>query len=308
VGGMAFGDIVMLPATEPIRQWRIGDVKVTKIVETEMLRSAQGAFPNAEAGGLDGLDWLCPQFVDRQGLLRFSFHALVIETASRRIIVDTCFGNDKTRSSAAFCEHLQLPFLRDLKAAGYTRESIDTVLCTHLHSDHVGWNTMLVGERWVPTFPNARYLLDRTEFEYWTAELVHGDEQVMGSMLSETFADSVKPVLDAGLVDLVEAQHRICDEVRLLPTPGHTPGHVSVMIESQGDSAIITGDSMHHPCQLVHAHWSPGVDQDADLAMRTRMAMIKDLIDTPTLVIGTHWAGATAGYIVKDGASCRLNT
>ena len=296
-----FGDITMIAAAQATRSWQIGDVKITKITETEMLRSPAGAFPNAEPDALDGVGWLRPDFVSDEGDLRFSFHALVIDTGSHRILVDTCFGNDKIRSKAAFCHQLDLPFLADLKMAGYDRESIDTVLCTHLHTDHVGWNTMLVDGQWVPTFPNARYLVDKAEYEHWTHALETAGDELMDAMLVETFADSVKPVVDAGLIDLVACDHRICEEVRLIPTRGHTTGHVSVIIDSEGQRALITGDSMHHPCQLVHVHWSPGVDHDADQAADTRRALIGLLADTPTLVIGTHWAGPSAGYIVRDG-------
>lgn len=302
-----FKDIVMLPVVDRIRSWRIGQVKITKIVETEMLRSVKGGFPNAESEGVDEIDWLRPQFVSADGRLRFSFHALVIETSSRRIVVDTCFGNDKQRSAAPFSANLQLPFLRDLETAGYDRGEIDTVVCTHLHADHIGWNTMLVDGRWTPTFPNARYLITRAEFEHWRSEL-DAQDKVMAAIFKESFDDSIQPVLDAGLLDLVSPHHRLCDEIRLMATPGHTPGHVSVVITSEGQAAIITGDSIHHPCQLVHTHWSPGVDHDAAQAEGTRRQILADLADTPTLVIGTHWAGATAGHVIRDGEHYRLAT
>jgi len=165
---------------------------------------------------------------------------------------------------------------------------------------------MMVNGRWEVTFPAARYLFGRTEMEYWRTELRIQDGTPLSGSMAETYGDSVKPVFDAGLADMVETDHRICDEVRLVSTPGHTAGHVSVRIESQGEVGFITGDSMHHPCQLVHQHWSPGVDHDAEVATGTRRALINDLADTPTLVIGTHWAGATAGRIVKDGGTYRL--
>jgi glyoxylase-like metal-dependent hydrolase (beta-lactamase superfamily II) len=173
------------------------------------------------------------------------------------------------------------------------------VLCTHLHVDHVGWNTMLVDGKWLPTFPRARYLMGRVEFAHWQEQHERDD-------MAAVFADSVKPVHDAGLADLVETDHRVCDEISLVPTTGHTPGHVSVLIRSEGEEALITGDFIHHPCQIAHPEWSSTADTDPEAAHRTRDCMLKELSERPVLVIGTHFAGATAGRIVRDGDTYRL--
>ena len=158
---------------------------------------------------------------------------------------------------------------------------------------------MLVDGRWVPTFPGARYLMGRTEFEYWTDQ----HENVEASPL---YADSIAPVFEAGLVELVDTDSRICDEVRLVPTTGHTPGHVSVRIDSAGEAALITGDFIHHPCQLARPDWAASVDYDSVQSTTTRRRMFEELADSPVLVIGTHFAGATAGHIVRDGDAWRL--
>jgi len=151
----------------------------------------------------------------------------------------------------------------------------------------------------MPTFPRARYLMGRVEFAHW-------QEQPDRDDMAAVFADSVAPIHEAGLADLVETDHRICDEISLVPTVGHTPGHVSVHIASDGEEALITGDFMHHPCQIARPHWSSTADSDPDAARRTREHMLGDLADRPVLVIGTHFAGATAGHIVRDGATYRL--
>jgi glyoxylase-like metal-dependent hydrolase (beta-lactamase superfamily II) len=229
-----------------------------------------------------------------------SIHALVVETPERRIVVDTCLGNDKEGRRIPTWNKLQGPFLDDLAAAGFARDSIDTVLCTHLHVDHVGWNTMLVDGKWVPTFPNARYLMGEAEFRHWRGQ--HGREDMQA-----VFADSVAPVFDAGLVDLVETDHRVSDEISLVPTVGHTPGHVSVVIKSEGEEALITGDFMHHPCQIARPHWCSTADSDPAQAQATREHMLADLSSRPVLVIGTHFAGATAGRIVRDGDAYRMD-
>jgi glyoxylase-like metal-dependent hydrolase (beta-lactamase superfamily II) len=286
-------------------KWRIGDVTVTKIVEMEVTGGSRFILPQATYEEILPISWLQPNFADERGRLKMSIHALVVEAPDggknpRRIVVDTCLGNDKEGRRIPTWNNLQLPFLADLAAAGFARESIDTVLCTHLHVDHVGWNTMLDGGKWVPTFPKARYLMGRVEFAHWQGQHERED-------MAAVFADSVKPVHDLGLVDLVETDHLVCDEVSLIPTLGHTTGHVSVVIKSQGEEALITGDFMHHPCQIEHPEWSSLADSDPDEAHETRERMLAELASRPVLVIGTHFAGASAGRIVKDGDAYRMD-
>jgi glyoxylase-like metal-dependent hydrolase (beta-lactamase superfamily II) len=271
-------------------KWRIGRVTVTKIVELEVTGGSRFILPQATYEEILPIGWLQPHFADERGRLKMSIHTLV---------VDTCLGNDKQNRRIPTWNNLQGPFLADLAAAGYPRESIDTVLCTHLHVDHVGWNTMLVDGKWVPTFPRARYLMGRVEFAHWRSQHERDD-------MAAVFADSVAPIREAGLADLVETNHRICDEISLVPTIGHTPGHVSVHIRSQGETALITGDFMHHPCQIARPDWSSTADSDPDEARATRQRMLAELAGRPVLVIGTHFAGATAGHIVRDGDAYRL--
>lgn len=279
-------------------RWQIGDVRITKIVELEIPGSGTFVLPDAEPQNVIPIPWLVPHFATANGELVMSVHALVVESRGRRIVVDTCVGNDKERPVPDW-NLRQGPFLEDLAEAGFPRETIDTVLCTHLHVDHVGWNTMKVGDRWLPTFPNARYLLGETEWAYWDKE----PEDMFGSVMG----DSVRPVLEAGLADLVQTDHEITDEVRLESTPGHTPGHVSVHITSRGEEAVITGDLMHHPCQMARPEWASSFDYDAEQARATRVAFLQRYADTPVLIIGTHFAGPTAGHIVRDGGAYRLD-
>jgi len=281
-------------------KWRVGEVTVTKIVELEVTGGSRFILPQATYEAVLPIGWLQPDFADERGRLKMSIHALVIETPRRRIIVDTCLGNNKKNRRIPTWNNLQTSFLADLAAAGYARETVDTVVCTHLHVDHVGWNTMLTGGRWVPTFPNARYLMGRVEYARWSSQRERED-------MTAILADSVAPIWDAGLVDLVETDHRICDEISLVPTPGHTPGHVSVRIASRGEEALITGDFMHHPCQIARPEWSSTADSDPEEARRTREAMLIGLAGTSTLVIGTHFAGRTAGRIIRDGDTYRLD-
>jgi glyoxylase-like metal-dependent hydrolase (beta-lactamase superfamily II) len=293
------------------RSWRIGDITVTKIVEHELVVDLRAALPKADRAALLALPWLQPHFLTPDGLAIMSFHALLIAAPGKRILVDTCMGNHKELSMISpVLSQLQGPFLEDLASAGFARENIDVVLCTHLHFDHIGWNTMLVDGKWAPTFPKAKYLVSADEYNH-SVELMaetNGGESATPWIAMElgAFTQSIEPIKKAGLLELVSGTHRICDEVSLIPTPGHSPGHVSVMIKSRGEDAIITGDVTHHPSQLVHLDWGAGVDFDSDAAMKTRADLFARCSDKSILVIGTHWAGVTAGHIESDGTVYRL--
>lgn len=274
-----------------MNQWQIGEVKITRIVEMEIAGGSKFILPDATREASLAYDWMQPHFMDADGNLIMSVHALIVDTGERRIVVDTCIGNDKERNMPNW-NNLQTSFLQDLADAGYPRESIDTVMCTHLHVDHVGWNTMLVDGKWVPTFPNARYLVAEKEWAYWDA---NEDEKTYGPVL----ADSVRPVVEAGVVDFVSETHQVCDEVCLEPTPGHTPGHVSVHITSKGQEALITGDCIHHPVQMSRTDWCSSADYDQSQGQATREGLLEKYVDGDVLIIGTHFATPTAGHIKR---------
>jgi glyoxylase-like metal-dependent hydrolase (beta-lactamase superfamily II) len=279
-----------------MHRWKIGNVNITRVVDDVASWIGQLILPQATPEAVRSIPWLAP-FLDPEGRLVISIHALIVESCGRRILVDTCLGNGKERPIVPEWHLRSTPFLADLAKAGAPRESIDIVLCTHLHIDHVGWNTMRVNDRWVPTFLNSRYLFARAEWEYWKDQ-----PEDYGPVIT----DSVRPIVDAGLADLVEADHEITDEVRLEPTPGHTPGHVSVRIRSAGEDAAITGDVMHHPCQVAHPEWSTVLDHDSDESARTRRAFLERCAHAPVLVIGTHFTTPTAGRIVREGNAYRF--
>ncbi len=278
-----------------MQTWQIGAVKVTRIVELEIPIPYDEKSPfmrEAKPEVLAKMPWLYPDFVTPEGHLRLSVHALLVEAPGLRLVVDTCIGNDKPRGITGG-QGLQTDFLEKFEAAGWQRERVDCVVCTHLHVDHVGWNTIKKGDTWEPTFPNARYLIGRDEYAFWSED--KSDDQV------PVMADSVTPIFDAGLVELVETDRVVSPEIRLIPTIGHTPGHVSVMVESEGKQAMITGDFMHHPCQVTHPNWTVSFDTDQSEAAACRHRVFADLVDSDVLVIGTHFATPTAGKIVSDG-------
>jgi glyoxylase-like metal-dependent hydrolase (beta-lactamase superfamily II) len=282
-----------------MNHWKIGNVTIHRVIEREEIWEGPRLLPDATPENLKKeADWLYPTFFDENGKIRLSIHALVIESMGKRIVVDTCIGNDKERSSFPEWSHLKLPFLQRLEEVGCPRESIDRVVCTHLHLDHVGWNTMLDKGKWVPTFPNARYLIGGTEWDFFSRS--------EDPFLKDPVDDSVRPVMADGLSDLVDDKHRLTDEVWLESTPGHTPGHLSVRISSGGHEAVITGDMMHHPIQCRYPEWDDNFDNDPPLAKKTRRAFCERYADTGTLVFGTHFATPSAGKIVKKNGSFRF--
>ncbi len=276
--------------------WTIGACTVTAVLESATALGPdfvrRFVIPEATKDNLAKAPWLAPHWVDEAGDPKMVVQALVVRSRGRVIVVDTCIGNDKVRKNPAF-HQLQTPFIHDL-AQVVAPDAVDFVLCTHLHFDHVGWNTRWDGARWVPTFPRARYLFARREMEHWRAQ---------GERHHYVMADSIDPIVDAGLVELVDMDHPITDEVRLVPTPGHTPGHVSVSIRSEGHEALITGDALHHPCQVAYPAWGGPADTDRAAASATRATLVAGLADTGRLMIGTHFAHPAAGQVVTvDGA------
>ena len=281
-----------------MNRWQIGDVRISRVVESEVPWDGTILLPDATPANVaKERDWLHPLFTDDAGLIRMSIHAFVIESRGERIIVDTCVGNDKERAVPEW-SHQHWPFLPALADAGCSREAIDWVVCTHLHVDHVGWNTTLENGRWVPTFPNAIYLIGGTEWDFFST--------TQEPFLKAPVDDSVRPVMADGRSRLVDGGHRITEEVWLESTPGHTPGHFSVRISSRGQDAVITGDVLHHPILIRHPEWDNRFDVDGVKAKRMRREFCDRYAESGILVLGTHFATPSAGRIVRAGDSYRF--
>lgn len=281
-----------------MNQWTIGDVKVTRVPESEAPWDATWLISNATRENVKReAEWLFPLFSTEAGKLNMSIQSFIIESQGKRIVVDTCIGNEKTRANAAWND-LHLPFLENLERVGVKPGSVDYVVCTHLHVDHVGWNTTLHEGEWVATFPSARYLFERTEWDYWSR--TDKDDS------RETVEDSVRPIVNAGLAELIDPDRRITSEVWLEPTPGHTPGHMSVRISSRGHDAVITGDLIHHPIQCAYPEWNSNFDYDAAAAHKTRRDFLERHADRDVLVFGTHFASPACGRIVSHNGSFRF--
>jgi glyoxylase-like metal-dependent hydrolase (beta-lactamase superfamily II) len=277
-------------------KWKVGAVTITKIVELESTGGTRFILPQAAPDAIREMEWLIPRYATEAGKLRMSIHSYVVEVGKRRIVVDTGLGNDKRDRHIPVWNGLDTPYLFKLAEAGFAPETIDTVICTHLHVDHVGWNTRLVGNAWVPTFPNATYLFGRTEYDFW-----NGFEESREQ--SAVFADSIKPVVDAGQAELIADHYRVADEVGTFPTPGHSPGHLSVRIRSGDEEAALLGDVAHHPCQFEHLDWSSTFDSDPAGSAATRKKLFGALAGSKVRVFGGHF---DPGFVVAAGSGFRL--
>ena len=275
---------------------RLGEIEIIRVEEMLWDIPHTFLFPQlSDADFAPQMHWLAPRFFTGAGLMRLSIQAFVIRTPHHTIIVDTCIGNDKERPNEDF-NMLQTDFLERLhSAAGVRPGDVDYVFCTHLHVDHVGWNTRLVNGRWEPTFPNARYVFHRPEFEHYM-NLPEDEKQ-------PSLFDSVVPIAEAGKADLVDGGHIIGDHIHLEPTPGHTPGHCSVRIATPQGDAIITGDLLHSPAQVAEPQWTTRVCHDPQQAVATRKAFIAKHADAGTLVLGTHFPSPTACRFADKGGS-----
>lgn len=281
--------------------WNLGDIVVRRVDEIELpRRTGPWLLPDATREVLDEAPWLRPDFADAE-VPRLASHSFAVEAGGLRIVVDTGIGNDKPRANPAW-NGLDTDFPQRLAAAGFPPESVDLVITTHLHTDHVGWNTRLTGGDWVPTFPHARYLVSRTEWDHWAAADLDEPRRQM-------FRDSVTPVRDAGQYDLVDVPARgreVAPGVLLVPAPGHTPGQVAVELRGSDRRALITGDSIHHPVQLSHPHVTSCVDIDPAQAVRTRAQLLDALADTDALLLGTHFPQPTGGTVRRENGRYRL--
>jgi glyoxylase-like metal-dependent hydrolase (beta-lactamase superfamily II) len=279
-------------------------VRVDRILEFEqpLLPIAQlypAATPEAVARHRS---WLEPKLLDpATGLLIMAFHSFLIRSKGLNILVDTCGGNDKHRPRKPRYHMNKWPYLERLAATGVAVEDVDYVLCTHLHVDHVGWNTRLINGRWVPTFPRAKYLFARTEWDYW-----RGHYQTEAFVDDPYYVDSILPVFESGQAELVELPYAINDEVWLDPTPGHTPGHVCVHIRSGAAECVMSGDLMHHAIQCAEPDWHSCFCVDPAHSARTRKAFLAQYEGTPTTILPAHFATPTAGTIVRAGDAWRF--
>ncbi|MGW2412250.1 MBL fold metallo-hydrolase [Streptomyces tubercidicus] len=288
------------PSTPPA--WDLGDLTIHRIDEVALPpETGPWLLPTATPDVVAQAPWLRPDFADEAGTLRLSSHSFAFTADGLRVLVDTGIGNGKTRANPAW-NNLDSDYLAHLEAAGFPPQTIDLVILTHLHTDHVGWNTSADGDTWKPTFRNARYVTARSEWNHWAAA-------DMDEARRQMFRDSVHPIKDAGLLDLVDVPADgtdIAPSIRLIPTPGHTPGHLAVELRGRTTTALITGDCIHHPVQMLDPTMGSCVDTDPHQAAATRHRLLASLADTGTLLLGTHFPSPTGGLVQSHGNSYRL--
>lgn len=273
--------------------WHIGKVTIHQVIEMYDNELIQSIIPKATTSEIQLMKWLQPHFATKEGSLKTLVQSFVIQADGKNILIDTCNGNDKDRPNVPTWSHLQTLFLENLAILGLQPTDIDVVACTHLHFDHVGWNTYLKDGQWHPTFPNAQYLFSKKEYEYWQSK---PEKEMIDDFLG--VADSVDPIIKAGLAHFIEDDHRINAQISCIPTPGHTPHHISIAIESDGKKALITGDILHHPCQIEHQDWTTLSDTFPEQSVETRRDILTKVADTDTLIIGSHFANPVAGKVI----------
>lgn len=286
------------PGTVQTGRHNIGDVEIVRLQEIEFRDFQPGfLFPEWNAANIEAhLPWLVPDCLtpDHAGLT-VSVNTWIVRTPHHTILVDTGIGNDRDRRIPLF-NQLSTPYLKKLQAAGVTPESVDFVFCTHLHSDHVGWNTRRDGDAWRPTFPNARYVFPELELT------VSQSEAFRTGYAAGVYEDSILPVLEAGLVDLVGPQGaQIVDHIRFIPTPGHTAGHMSIELNGGGRRALFTGDVMHNPMQVYMPHWNSVFCDMQDRARESRRWLLDYAAEHQALLLSAHFPRSSAGYVRRHG-------
>jgi glyoxylase-like metal-dependent hydrolase (beta-lactamase superfamily II) len=272
-------------------------------VESDAGSAVQEIISQARPEAIAGIAWLAPHFADTLGNLKGVVQSFLVSDEVHRIVIDTCVGNDKSREGLEAFDDLQTDFLGRLSQLGWEPETVTHVVCTHLHFDHVGWNTQRVEDEWRPTFANARYVFCSPEFDYWRS---YPEKEIEAQRSG--IRDSVLPIVEAGLATYLEPDGTIVPGVTFLATPGHTPGHCSVSIESNDERGVITGDVMHHPCQIARPTWSTLSDYDPDLARENRQRLLASVVGTNTVVIGSHFAPPTAGRVLQSEGGFELRS
>ena len=285
--------------------FKVGKATVTRIEETYLAIYPPGdIFPElTDARLAEHSHWLAPHHYDPETRkLKLSVHSWLLQIDGRKILIDACCGNQKSRPQRPFWNMLDTPWLDRLAAAGARPDEIDMVMCTHLHHDHLGWNTQLKDGRWQPTFPNARYVFSKLDFDYFRK--IDVDPATAPAEFG-TFRECVLPVVEAGRADLVTGPHRLNEFIEIVAAPGHSPGHFVFKLESGGDRAMLTGDVFHHLLQVFYPDWNFPKNSNADDARASRRRLFEVCASSDTLIFPGHVGAPFAGRIEKVGSSFR---
>lgn len=241
-------------------------------------------------------DWMVPDcFDDAGGRFIASVHSWLVRTSHHVILIDTCGGNDKERPLLERFHRQSHPYLARLAAAGVQPEAVDYVLCTHLHADHCGWNTQLIDGRWVPTFPNAKYVFSRDEQEEWSGPAGQA------GFNAGVYEDSVLPIIEAGLVHVIDGEDQLGDTLFFHPTPGHSQGHMAIRLLGGDRQALFSGDVMHQPIQVYRPLWNSRFCEHAEDARFSRRWVLEHCAETQAILLPSHFAGGHAGHVSRHG-------
>lgn len=284
------------------KTYQVGDFTVTRVFEkTSTVGTPQFLFPDWDPTIVQEHEhWLVPGSMDEahEHLIR-SIHTWVVRTKHHTILVDTATGNDKERPFIPSFHHLHLPYLDRLKAIGVAPEAVDYVLFTHLHADHVGWNTQLVDNRWIPTFPNAKYIFPKAEQQFFSSSESHNEHHKTNTGVYE---DSVLPIIEAGQAEMIDISGgELLDGIAFHPTPGHTIGHMAISLTSLGQSALFGGDVMHHPLQVYHPKWNTVFCEFAEQARASRLWTLEYAAERRAIYFSGHFAESSAGFVTRKG-------
>src|SRR5262245_46129041 len=239
--------------------------------------------------------WLAPSHYDApSGKIKLSVHSWLLKVGGQTVLIDCCCGNNKVKPGRPFWNMLDTPYLERLAAAGARPQDIDLVMCTHLHHDHVGWNTQLSNGRWVPTFPNARYVISTPDFEYFKS--LDDDPKTAPAEMG-TFRECVLPIIEAGRAELVTGPHRLNEHLDIVPAPGHSAGHVVFRLASGGAQAVFIGDVFHHLLQVYYPDWNFPKNSDVEQARVSRRKVLELCASSGALTLPGHVGAPFAGYI-----------
>lgn len=277
---------------------QIGNAEILQIVECEIGGAFKVLLPDATPENVKKIEWLKAPYRNEDFSLAAISQCFIVKINSRILVVDTCIGNDKNLVEVPDWQFLQLEFLETLDEIGLDRNAVTDVLCTHLHVDHIGWNTYLKDGKWLPTFPNAKYHFAKDEYDFWKD--YSKQDTAFGKAMAIAYEESVTPIVDAQLVNYISTDENLGDGISVFPTPGHTHSHISVKIEAGDETFIIGGDMAHHPCQFAHPEWALIMDADQKQSEATRRKVLAELSGTKILFAGSHFKSPSFGLITND--------
>jgi glyoxylase-like metal-dependent hydrolase (beta-lactamase superfamily II) len=276
----------------------IGEISISRVVEQRGAGFApEFLFPDWDSAVLrEHRALMLPACFDEvQNRFIASVHSWVLKTPRHTILIDSCGGNHKHRPTLPRFHQQDLPFLERLTEAGVPPEAVDYVCCTHLHADHCGWNTRLIDGRWVPTFPNAKYVFSRAEYEHWKGPA--GREGFNAGV----YQDSVLPVVESGQAEMIDGEGAVADGLTFRPTPGHSPGHVAIRLVHGGQKGIFSGDIMHQPVQVFRPDWNSRFCGQPELARASRRWLLEQAAEDGSIVFTAHFADSSAGRVTRRG-------